>query len=76
MPMLNWFQDTEMDRGESIGCFRDDLPFDYPPDCPKCGKPAQYWEGQIGEEQYTGRAIYASHYYCPDCHIKTMTEEV
>lgn len=76
MPLLNWFEDKEHDDGDSIGFFMDDTPFDYHPDCPKCGKTTLYWEGQIGEERYTGKVIRASHFYCPDCKIKTATEEL
>jgi len=76
MPMLNWFKTTEMHDGESIGFFKDDTPFDYNPDCPKCGKTMAYCEVQVGEERYTGRPIIISQFYCPNCGVETAPEEL
>lgn len=40
------------------------------PTCPKCGKPAEYWEGQI-DQDFMGNDIDGWNYECYHCHIGT-----
>ncbi len=72
MPMMKWFK---IDPDEVLGEFQDDEPFDYPPLCPICGKPASYEEFQI-DQDFQGNDIYGSAYRCWICGVQTEASEV
>lgn len=65
----------DMDTGEHV-CFApteqtDDLEAYL---CPKCGKPCEYWEGQIDEDPMGG-TISGWAYDCWECHIHSTAAE-
>jgi len=68
---IEWF---DMNQGDSIGKFPTDLTLDNAP-CPKCGKPCDYWEGQIGEDRM-GNAEYGWSYDCYACKVHSEVKEL
>lgn len=45
------------------------------PHCPLCGRTADWWQGQIDEDDQ-GNEIYGEGWYCHPCHIESELYEV
>lgn len=74
---MNWFTmgDDYGNGYESLGFFPLEQTADGDFICPKCGKPATYWEGQLNQD-CMGSAIIGWSYDCWDCHIYTGAHEI
>ena len=68
---IEWFRIVD---GESVGTF----PLTFAPNddyiCPKCGQPAEAWEGVI-DQDYAGNDIRGWSYDCYHCNICTEPQE-
>lgn len=69
---IKWF---DMETDECLGSFPLNLNNvgDYV--CPKCGKPAEYREGTIGQDRM-GNDINGRSFDCYQCHIYSQAEEL
>ncbi len=75
MRTVKWF---DWDSGELAGAFPDSWTDSYEwPDmfCPQCGKPCQYVEGQVGQDEQ-GNEITGCWWICGDCRITSDDEEL
>lgn len=67
MREVNWFNSTE----DSLGFFMTVVDENGTFICPRCERPCDYWEGQTGEEKFTGRPIIECQHLCDRCEIQT-----
>lgn len=73
--MVEWFTMWTTDKeSESIGKFPLEQAADGDYICPKCGKPAEYDEGQIDQDRM-GNDIYGWWFDCYQCGIGTEPVE-
>lgn len=70
---VNWF--TMDDDFNSLGFLDTELTFEGDYICPKCGNPAQYWEGTVDQDRM-GNDIQGYSYDCYDCKITTGTDSL
>ena len=69
---VNWFT---LERFDSLGFLETEITHDGDYICPKCGKPAHYWEGTF-EQDRMGNDVQGWSYDCFDCGITTGVEEI
>lgn len=60
--------------GENLGYTTTETDAHGYPLCPNCGKETRYADGQVDEEEFTGRSIYGTWYGCDACRIGTPIE--
>jgi len=68
---VNWFK---LEPFDSLGFFPTEITYHGDYICPKCGKPATYWEGIIDQDRM-GNDIRGWSYDCFPCGITTGAEE-
>lgn len=68
---VNWFT---LEGFDSLGFLSTQLTADGDYICPKCGKPATYWEGTFDQDRM-GNDIQGWSYDCFACGIGTGAEE-
>lgn len=71
--VIEWF--TLDDRFDSVGEFPLETTYEGGYVCPKCGKPAEYWEGTFDQDRM-GNDIQGWSYDCFHCGIGTSVEEL
>lgn len=71
MRNVKWF---DLDTFEEVGEFPLQLADNDDYICPKCGSPAVYWEGQIGQD-YMGNDIRGWSFDCWACKIHSEVVE-